>query len=151
MKCKNRKRRFFYRFSLLWLLIGTIGLAGCRKTPEKRAEWVVDHIADELELTEEQSGHLNQIKTEFLEKRTQWTSVHKNVMDLAVEQMKAETVEQEKWDQLVGNTQQKTGDAIEFFRQKYVEFYQMLTPEQRMKAAELMEKHRERIEKYHNH
>ena len=55
--------------TLLFSSVLLLSLAACDRTPEERAERVVDKITSKLDLNEEQVGKLNVIKNQILKYR----------------------------------------------------------------------------------
>lgn len=119
-------------------------LVGCARTPEQRANRIVEHIADDLKLNESQKVELYKIKDEFLARRLDMIAARNEGYDEAIQLMKSDTIDRGKLDELVKKSQSRTDDTIQFFFTKLAEFHDMLTPEQRTKVAEHMEKFRER-------
>lgn len=116
-------------------------LVGCARTPEQRAARLVEHIADDLKLDEAQRVELYKIKDEFLARRLDMITARNEGYDEAIQLMKSDTIDQGKVDELIKKSQSRADDTIQFFFAKLVEFHDMLTPDQRAKVAEHMEKY----------
>jgi Spy/CpxP family protein refolding chaperone len=128
------------------LIISGILLAGCGPrhffcaTPEERAAMIVKKITCDLKLTKEQVEKVNKIKDEILARtkdlRDEREAVHKEFMDL----VKSDKLDKNKLTVFVNKREDKIRALKPFFIDKMVEFHNILTPEQRVKAAEKMEK-----------
>jgi Spy/CpxP family protein refolding chaperone len=127
------------------IISGTI-LAGCGPqrffcaTPEERAAMIVKRIACDLKLTKEQVEKVNKIKDEILLRtkglRDERETVHKEWMDL----VRSDRLDKNRLTDFINKREEKIRALKPFFIDKMVEFHDLLTPEQRVKAAEKMEK-----------
>ncbi len=136
----KKRVTMFFALAALSALVFT----GCYRTPEQRAERLVDHISSELKLNDTQKAQLNKIKDEFLAKRLKMTAARNEGFDEAVALMKSDQIDQAKLNALLEKSEARTADSVKFFFTKFVEFHDMLTPEQRAKVAEVMVKHKAR-------
>ncbi len=114
-------------------------LVGCYRTPEQRAERVVNHIAEKLNLNEAQKTKLNVIKDEFMARGPAMRKAREETFNEMVSLMRSQNIDQDKMNALVEKNKAQAEDFIKFVSAKYVEFHDMLTPEQREKAAKEME------------
>lgn len=129
----------------LLMLVMFFGVSACRpwkhKSPEERANWLVKRISKELDLSEGQKQVLNKIKEEFLAKhRSERPQMQENVRSLS-ELVRSETIDQAKLAELRKKHRAQRESMENFFVEKALEFHKILTPEQRAKAAELLQKH----------
>lgn len=65
----------------LLLVLALLVFAGCSRTPQQKADWMTDHIADDLDLTAVQKGKLDKVKTAMLEIRREDLSKRKQFAD----------------------------------------------------------------------
>ena len=131
------------------LIISGILLTGCGPrrffcaTPEERAAMIVKEIACDLKLTKEQVEKVNTIKDEILVRtkglRDEREAVHKEWMDL----VNSDRLDKNRLTDFINKREEKIRALKPFFIDKIVEFHNILTPEQRIKLAE-------KLEKFHN-
>ena len=142
---KNTLRRVLIVLGAMTLLTA----AACRnwkhKSPEERAEWVTKKITKELELNESQKQTLAAIKTDLLAKHAAEKAERDNQLRQFTELMRKDTIDQAKLAELKKKHQQMRDRAEEQFLAKIVEFHKVLTPEQRNKSADLLQKHMSRF------
>lgn len=137
---QSRKKWFIFL-----LLFSLAGANACRpwrhKSPEERANWLVKRISKELELNESQKQALGKIKDEFLAKhRAERPQMQEHVRSLS-DLVRAETIDQAKLAELRKKHRAHREAMENFFVEKALEFHKILTPEQRAKAADLLQKH----------
>jgi Spy/CpxP family protein refolding chaperone len=128
------------------LVISGIILTGCGPqrffcaTPEERAEMIVKKIAGDLRLPKEQVEKVNKIKDEILARtkhlRDEREAVRKEWTDL----VKSDRLDRNRLTDFINAREEKIRALKPFFIDKMVEFHDILTPEQRAKAAEKMER-----------
>ncbi len=118
-------------------------LAGCYRTPEQRAEHMVSRISEKLDLNETQKAKLNAIKDEFMAKAPAMRKAREETFDEMISLMRSPKIDQDKVNALVIKNKAQADELIGFVSSKYVEFHDMLTPEQREKAAKEMESWKE--------
>ena len=137
----NRKQHIL----ILFVVLSMLTLGGCyRRTPEQRAERIVNNIAEKLDLNEAQKAKLSAIKDEFMAKGPAMKKVREETFDEVIALMRDPKIDQDKVNALIEKNKAQADDFIEFIFAKYVEFHDMLTPEQREKAAKQMEEWREK-------
>lgn len=135
--------------SVMLVAIIAIAVSGCRRTPEERAEHVVEHIADELEMTEEQTAKLNVIKDELMAKRTEMKELHNSIYEEVVSQMEKEEIDQDSLDALLKGHQEKLNELTQLITTQFAAFHGILTPEQRAVVIEKMSEFKERHDRWH--
>jgi Spy/CpxP family protein refolding chaperone len=142
----------FIKSSIIILLIltGSLIIAGCgrhrfhRASPEKKAEWVVKKITKELDLDEQQQTKLNQIKTELLDKHKDFKGMHGELFSELRDQISSSQIDQDKLNTLFMEKEDQFREMHTFAISKFAEFHSMLTPEQRNKLVEHMDKFKEK-------
>ena len=121
---------------LLMALAMVLTTAGCvRKPPEQRVQAIVESIADKLDLNEAQKQKLNAMKQESLTRFPEMKKTRQESFDELIGIMRSAQVDQQKMTALAEKNKNQTDQFISFFAAKFVEFHDMLTPEQREKAA----------------
>jgi periplasmic protein CpxP/Spy len=136
------------------LIIGTILVITCHHgpcpcffhgSPAKRANWITKKISKELKLNDDQKRELDRIKNEIIakhqEKRGTVLKIHTSLMD----QLDNQTVSKEGLNQLFDDASPAIKDMRLFMVDKFVEFYQILTPEQKIVFAKKVKEHQRQI------
>jgi len=118
------------------------GMFGCGADAShaKKAAWMADKISRELGLTAEQKGKLNAIKDELLQKHSETKPAREALHAELKTQFLAETLDPEKLSQTLAGRQAQHEAMRGFFIAKLAEFHAMLTPDQRAKAVEKLER-----------
>ncbi|MBN1412701.1 MAG: Spy/CpxP family protein refolding chaperone [Spirochaetales bacterium] len=116
------------------------------KRIEKIKEYALFRISSELDLTENQKTMLNNSIDEIHKKMEE---VHSN-RDGHFTEMKAlilsSTITEDQVDRFIQDRINEMAPVKELAIQKLVEFHATLTPEQKAKIIELMEKHKAELE-----
>lgn len=137
--------------SVLTLAVVTLVTAGCGRfhynSPEKRADYIVDRISSELDLTDEQKNELNKIKLEVLVKMNKARENRGENLAEVQDLIKSDQLAKSDVEKAISRHEAKRNEMKPFLIEKIVEFHALLTPEQRIKVAEKIE---EFHNKYHN-
>jgi periplasmic protein CpxP/Spy len=129
------------------LVTGAVVMAGCfkkhacnfHKAHDKMADWMVKHISSELDLSKDQKKELTRIKDEILAKHKELEPVHQEIHEAFIEQMKKDRVDQAQLSRLFEDKVPVIEETMSFFVEKYAEFHDILTPEQREKLIKKMD------------
>lgn len=97
-------------------------------------------IAKELKLNEQQKVELEQIKDEILAKKAEFKINHQEIKNAVLSQVKSDTVDQAALNGLFEDKELEFKEMRAFLVDKFAEFHNILTPEQRLSLAEKMEK-----------
>jgi len=125
---------------LFAMILVALTIAGCyRHTPEQRADRIVSRIAENLDLNDAQKAKLNTIKDEFMAKMPAMRKAREETFSELIADMKDPSIDQGKLTALADKNKAQADEFIGFIFAKYAEFHDMLTPEQRAKAAKEME------------
>jgi len=111
------------------------------KTPEQRAEDIVQQLVTNLQLDDTQTAKLEKIKYEILARRPEMLALRAETVKEANALMKSPQVDQVKLNALLDKNQKQVDEYVRFIAAKFVEIHDMLTPEQRDKLVVLVEKH----------
>jgi Spy/CpxP family protein refolding chaperone len=132
------------KFTILVILTALVALlmTGCyKKTPEQRAEDMVQHIVSTLDLNVAQTAKLEKIKDEFLARRPEMRSLREETVIEANRMMRSTEIDQAKLQALLDQNQKQVDTYVRFVAAKFTEIHDMLTPEQREKLVSVIEKH----------
>jgi hypothetical protein len=123
------------------IIAATVSLVGCNKwrTCEGKAEWAVSYLSDELDLNDEQTTKLNEIKTEFLEAKKRNESDKEAMVKKLKEMILSEKIEDSDVNTLVETKRKHIDSEIPNFLPKVKAFHASLTSEQKQKAVDLIE------------
>jgi len=125
---------------IAFLLIGVAGFAGCRRhSPHQRAEFMVDYVAETLDLNESQRAHLDQIKAELMDKGIQMRADKSAMYAELVAQLRSEEIDQDRLKAMVTDHKTKMEELIDLGIVRLAEFHKTLTPEQREKLVAKLE------------
>ena len=138
------------------LTIGLIGVfvsaamlfSGCRShSPHHKAEFMVDYIAETLDLNEEQRAQLDGIKEEFITKAREMHAQKETIHAELLAELRKEDINQETLKGLVAQKRTQMDEMIDLAMARLVEFHKTLSPEQREKLVAKIEYFHEK----HNH
>ena len=127
--------------SLISVFVSAVLLfSGCRShSPHHKAEFMVDYIAETLDLNAEQRAQLDGIKEEFLAKAKEMHA-RKEAMhaEFKVELLK-EQIDQQRIKELIAQKREHMTEIIDLAVVRLTEFHATLTPEQREKLVAKLE------------
>jgi Spy/CpxP family protein refolding chaperone len=124
---------------------------GCRShSAHGKVEFMVDYIAETLDLTEGQRAQLDGIKEEFLAKAKEMHAQKEAMHAELVAELRKEDINQENLKGLIAQKRAQMDEMIDLAVVRLVEFHKTLSPEQReklvAKAEYFYEKHQDRWE-----
>ncbi len=139
-------KRSKYILIVLPAVLLALVAAGCchQRTPEQRAERAVQHLVTTLDLDAGQTAKLEKMKEEYLARRPEMVKMREETIHDLKEMMMSPQLDQARLNARTEKMQAHTGDLIRFVSAKFAELHDMLTPEQRSKLAEEMEKYAQR-------
>ena len=130
------------------LVLSVAGLAGCRRhSPGQKAEFMMDYVAETLDLDASQQAHLDQIKDELLEQGMQMHADKAAMHGELVAQLRSEAIDQDRLKAMVTEHRVKMEALIDLGIVRLAEFHKTLTPEQREKLVAKLES----FKKWHGH
>jgi Spy/CpxP family protein refolding chaperone len=135
---------------LLAIFILSSGCSRWHSQPmEKKATKIADRISKKLDLTESQRAELKQIKDEIVAKIKSKENVaqRKEIRTAFFEMFKGDSLTKEKLMDLYQKNEGAQKEMREFLMDKLAQFHKMLTPEQRTKFVDWMEKFAKRFER----
>lgn len=129
--------------ALMLAILLSFMASGCarwhHRTPEERADRVAAHLVAELDLDETQQQQLEQIKQEVLVQqaklRSHRAASHEEILRL----LRSGHIDDAQLAEAVARHQTQANELIAFFGDQLRKFHDMLTPEQREKAAASLE------------
>ena len=130
---------------------GALIFTGCRShSHEGKAEFMIDYIAETLDLTDEQRVQLDGIKDEFIAKAKEMHA-QKEVMHAAfMAELRKEEISRETLNGLIDQKRAQMEEFVNLALDRLIEFHKTLSSEQREKMVEKIEyfheKHQSRWE-----
>jgi Spy/CpxP family protein refolding chaperone len=130
------------------LIIATIGvfiavallLSGCRPDSDQhKAEFMVDYIAETLDLTDQQRVQLEGIKEEFVAKAEILRADRKAMHDAFMVELRKEEIDPQRLKELIAQKQAQMSEIFDLAVTRLAEFHRTLTPEQREKLVAKLE------------
>ena len=122
--------------TLLLTGAGAMAFVGCHhRSPEDKADWVVEKMTRELELDADQVARLNEIKSAFIEKAREAHADRGIVRQTVVAELESEEVDQERLNQLVDDRLSRTKEMAAFAIAELSDFHKTLTKGQREKLV----------------
>ena len=133
--------------AIVGLLSWRIGYA--HRSPERRMAW----IAKRLNLDEQQTAKLQAVHEAMLQAREQFHKERAVLFDEIVAQIQSERLDEAKVLQLLEQRQALMTQVAPQVVAKVAELHASLTPEQKAKAVEQLERLKDRMENhdYHSH
>ncbi len=128
------------------LLMGAVTACGkghFRLSPEKRAQYFVEHVTEELKLTEPQVAKLNGVKDELLAARRHMVAQRQSAQETVLEMLEQPTMNRERVLSLVQQRTQEVNDKAPQIVAALGDFYDALSPEQRQKLRDEVKEHME--------
>jgi Spy/CpxP family protein refolding chaperone len=140
------KRSYSYmKYLIGFAAIAALVMTGCHhKTPEQRAERVVQQLVSTLDLNAAQTEKLQKMKAEFLAQRPDMGKARAETLADLREMMLSPQVDEARLNSRREKVQAHADDMIKFLFARFTELHDLLTPEQRSKLVAEMEKHAER-------
>jgi Spy/CpxP family protein refolding chaperone len=151
---KMQSLRIVRLMPILGLLAVFVLFSGCSGSRghsiEGKATKITNNISKKLDLTESQKVELNRIKDEVVGKIRSKENVEqrKELRTAFFDLFKGDSLTKEQLMALNQKKEASHKEMREFLMDKLVQFHNMLTPEQRVKFVELMEKFAKRFEEY---
>lgn len=125
-----------------------MGLGGCGRfhhhTPQERADCLVQKIVARLDLDQGQQQQLKRIEGEVLAKGAEMRAHREGDFAELIALLKSDQIDPTRFKIDVDLHQARAHELVAFIGEKFREFHDLLTPEQRQKAAQLLEEWRAR-------
>ncbi len=139
-------RKMIQLTAVAGVIAAGIAIGGCAKkrflykSPEKRAEFIVKKLTHTLDLTKDQVEKLNKIKDEILARTKNFRNDREDLYNQAIALIKSDKLDANALKNWISRHEQIRNELKPFIIDKIIEFHDMLTPEQKNKLAEKMEK-----------
>jgi len=114
--------------------------SGCRaNSPNGKAEFMVDYIAETLDLNDQQRAQLDGIKEEFLAKAREMHAQKEAMRAELMDELRKEEIDQQRVKALIAQKQAQMADLMDLAVDRLVEFHRTLTPDQKEKLVAKLE------------
>jgi Spy/CpxP family protein refolding chaperone len=122
-------------------VLAVLVTTGCwHRTPDERAESAVRRFAAALDLNAEQTATLEAMKQEYLARRPQYDKLRRESIDDLKEMMLSPQIDPAMLNARREKIESQSDEMIRFLAAKFVELHDLLTPKQRSKLTEELEK-----------
>ena len=119
---------------------GALIFTGCRShSHQNKAEFMVDYIAESLDLTDSQREQLDGIKEEFMAKAEEMHAKKKAMHAEFMAELRKEQIDQEKVKDLIAQKRAQMDEIIDLAVDRLSGFHSTLSPEQREKLVAKIE------------
>ncbi|MCW8824799.1 MAG: Spy/CpxP family protein refolding chaperone [Gammaproteobacteria bacterium] len=136
------------KFSLIGAgaLAMVTAISGCShfKSPEDRAQWMVDKVSSKLELTEVQQVKLKALSDEMLSTRKEMKLKFGDSREQVMALLDQPTLDQDKAIDIVKSHTKMVDDKAPVMVAAFADFYDSLDAEQQAEVREFMQKHKDR-------
>jgi Spy/CpxP family protein refolding chaperone len=140
--------------TLVAVLVGAIGFAGYHPgssfTHGRFTNCLMEKFADKLELNNQQKDELTQIVEEVKGKHQEMHPMRAGIKKEIISELRNQEIDRNKVDSLYNDAKERIDEMYDFLVSRFLEFHKTLTPEQREKLVEEMEKHHERHRRFHH-
>jgi Spy/CpxP family protein refolding chaperone len=116
-------------------------LTGCaRPTIEQRMDRIVQKISQELDLTNDQQDALQKVKVEFFQKLKAQKEARLQLRDEMIVLIKRDAIDAAELEKIKQKMNDLNKELQDFLMAKFIDFHKTLTPAQKEKAVEWIEK-----------
>lgn len=142
-------RKVFYIGAAVAVVVGLLswGIGYAYRSPERRMAWV----AKRLNLDEQQTAKLQAVHEAMLQAREQFHKERTELFEEIATQIKSERLDEAKVLQLLEQRQALMSQIAPQVVAKVAELHASLTPEQKVKAVEHLERFKNRMGKHDHH
>lgn len=131
------------------LLFAVLFFSGChQRSPEDRANGMIERITSKLDLDVSQKAYLQTVKEDMLAMKTEMQASRNKLKDELIVQIKNDTFDTTRLDGLMGQKKAEIEKMIQLFKDRMIIFHGTLSADQKEKLVELIESFQERHEKY---
>jgi Spy/CpxP family protein refolding chaperone len=119
---------------------GALIFTGCRShSHQGKAEFMIDYIAETLDLTDEQRAQLDGIKEEFIAKAKEMHAQKEAMHDAFMAELRKEEIDQQRLKDLISQKRAQMDEIIDLAVVRLAAFHSTLSPEQREKLVAKLE------------
>lgn len=113
---------------------------GCRShSAHGKAEFMVDYIAETLDLKDPQRAQLDEIKEEFLAKAKEMHAKKEAMHAELMAELRKEEIDQQRMKELIAQKQEQMAEIMDLAVVRLADFHRTLTPDQKEKLVAKLE------------
>ena len=138
--CRLRKLKFIIPVLVVaFILTSVIGIVYAKKKFRDGPEgFIMGMISEKLDLNSDQKARVERIKDQIKERMEAKKDSREGMMDEFANEFKKDNMDKNKLKELDQKREQNMQEMKEFMMDKMIEFHDILTPEQRIKAVDAM-------------
>lgn len=152
----TKRKVLFSLFAIFILTVSFAGISFAKKIHDLKKEGpigiLIDKVTEGMTLSNQQKAQLTALKTDIRTKMESKKPVRKEKFDRFINEFRKDNLDKTSLENMFQQNQNERNEMRDFAENKIVEFHNILTPEQRVQAADKMtslrEKIVERIEKF---
>jgi periplasmic protein CpxP/Spy len=114
--------------------------AGCRHERHPRTEFMVDYLAEALDLDEAQRRQVDQIRDELIRKGKELKVAHHRPAEELKSLLMADSLNQERLKAIVAEQRSRVDEFVDLVILRLAEFHRTLSAEQKTKLVSKIEK-----------
>jgi Spy/CpxP family protein refolding chaperone len=119
---------------------GALIFTGCRShSHQGKAEFMVDYIAETLDLSDGQRAQLDGVKDEFIAKAKEMHAQKETMHAAFMAELRKEEISPENLKDLIDQKRAQMDEFINLAMDRLIEFHKTLSPEQREKLVTKIE------------
>lgn len=124
-------------------ILGGVAACGHHRSPEERADYMVEKVTSKLELTDAQVVELEQLKDELLSVRKSWLEERETVHNQVDNLLSQSTLDQQQVLNLVRERTDSINQKAPQVVTALAGFYDSLDPDQQAMLREKVQEHKE--------
>lgn len=138
--CRHRKLRFIIPVLVLaFILTSVFGIVYAKKKFRDGPDgFLMGMIVEKLDLTSDQKAQVEKLRAEIREKMDAKKDNRESMMDEFANEFKKDNMDRNKLKELDQKREQNMQEMKDFMMDKMIQFHNILTPEQRVKAVDAM-------------
>lgn len=148
---KSAARNFKLKLSIPIIIAGILitGIYGIVSAQKKFMDgphgFIIDQLLKDLNLSESQKTQVEKIKEQIHERMEMKKQDTENSMDEFADEFRKDNIDKDKLIELGNKRSRDEKEMKEFMLNKLIEFHDLLTPEQRSKAADNLKRMKEKF------
>lgn len=147
--CRHRKLRFIIPVLVLAVILTSVfGIVYAKKKFRDGPDgFLMGMVVEKLDLNSDQKAQVEKLRTEIREKMEAKKDNRESMMNEFANEFKKDNMDRNKLKELDQKREQNMQEMKDFMMDKMIEFHNILTPDQRVKAVDVM---KEMKDKFHD-
>lgn len=145
--CRSRKIRFIIPVLVLaFILTSVFGIVYAKKKFRDGPDgFLMGMIVEKLDLNSDQKAQVEKLRAEIREKMDAKKDNRESMIDEFANEFKKDNMDRNKLKELDQKREQNMQEMKDFMMDKMIQFHNILTPEQRIKAVDAMKEMKDRF------